>query len=707
MSAGKKHNDLNDALNAAQEKLRHAQAHKMREAAFAVEANERFDKNLTAFRHYYPDIADFIQSYQTRDDFCLHVTESGDATFYPEGSDVPIYGDNPRAQAKEQVEHYVQHANFGRTDYFKASSETASSEDERLHLRYMYKLVRELAKTKSIESKPLTELPESFPSCLIFGIGLGYHIPELLDKCKFDYVFICEPDLEMFFASLFCIDWSDVIHRLDEQDACLFLHLGTSYESFFNEVFQVAEDIGAYSVINSFCYQHYPSEKVNKLIKTFFSNYYQLHQGFGFYNDAITGLAHGIRNIEQGGEFLFANKKAYELVGNTPAFVVGNGPSLDAAIEVLKNFNGQAVIFAAGTAYQSLLKAGVTADFHVLVERPRITYDIQRTIEPEQGYGDTNLLAVDVMYPDVLGLYKWAGLGLKGPEAASSFISTHTKKKYGVSATTLPASGPMVSNTALSFALCMGFTEVYLFGVDNGYSLGGVTHSELSIYNDKKLKEQFKPLKGARIEFEGNLEHPVKATPLMAMSKTTFDRLVKGASQCHVYNVGEGAKIEGAMALKESDVGLANTVTDKCKLVEDLKSLLFKSVEIEDIETKISFEEFDSLCQYLIDIGNRDFSSRDEAHAILKSQQRLVYAYRKSVNPHLFNLLKGSLLYFHCPLITLLYYFDDEQETLKHFRSAFSVWLELIEKIKDDFPVNWKAKCTWTKPQYQQYKEAK
>lgn len=689
---------IEEQLKYLEEQLESSIEYKKREQVFEHEANSRFERNFLAFQKYYPSIAEHIENFSCRDDFCIHVTKSGHGNFFPKGKSVPLYDDDPLKQAKEQVEKYTNKANFSRTNYF--SSSQWESNDERLHVQYMHKLTKELSKVQNMRSKRLDSLPEIFPSCLIFGIGLGYHIPELLEKHTFDYLFICEPDLEMFYASLFCIDWSSVIERIDENGGCLFLHLGISYEDFFNEIFKISEDIGAFSVINSFCFQHYPSDEINGLIKVFFDNYYQLHQGFGFYNDATTGLAHAIHNVEQGTAFLYASHHAQQALKDIPVFVVGNGPSLDEAIDVIKQYQNKVIIIAGGTAFQSLIKAGIKADFHVLVERPKITYDIQKKIAPESGYKDVNLLAVDVMYPDVIGLYKWAGLGLKGPEASSAFLSMCSMKQYGRGITALPACGPLVSNTALSYAITMGFKQVYLFGVDNGYPLSGETHSKLSIYNDTRLKSSFKPLGDASIKLEGNFGSEVLAAPLLALSKTTFDRLVNGASMCDVFNVGDGAKIRGAIPLHSEDVFIENNDFNKEAIIDLIKSQHFKNIELKSVEQLVGLDEFQSLCDYLIEIGNRNFSSREEAHELLKAQQRLVYAYRKSAHPHLFHIIKGTLLYFHCPLLTLLYFFEDEQETIEQFKSVFALWLEFLEEIQKDFPANWKTKCTWSKPEY-------
>jgi len=669
---------------------------KLRELKFADEANYRFSKNIEAFDKYYPDIAKSIAEYQIRDDFCIHVTKSGHGNFIPRGENVPLYSDNPLVQANQQIEKYTKKATFGRTDY--TGTQEWESDDSRLHMQYMQRLSTVLSKVGTNKFTPISSLPKHYPTALIFGVGLGYHIPALLKEHSFDYMFICEPDLELFFASLYCINWFEIIEFFDSQGACLFLSLGVNYDEFFDEIYRIANELGSFSAINSFCYQHYPSQKVNELIKSFFDNYYQLQQGYGFYNDAITGLAHVIKNIEKKADFLFSSPEKMKMLADTPVFVVGNGPSLDNAIELIKAYKNKAIIFAAGTALQSLLKVGIVPDFHVLVERTKATYDILKLVEPEQGYNDLNLLTVDVMYPDVLDLYKWSGVGLKGPEAATAFMSLYSFIMCGKQVSELPASGPFVSNTAFSYALTLGFKQIYLIGVDNGYTLNGKTHSNLSIYNDTELKA----LEGANIRFDGNFDNDVMATPLMAMSKTSFDRLISAfAKNISVFNVGEGAKLRGAVPIREGDLLLSEVIEDKAELIESIKSHFFAPVDDSQIEEVLNFDEFDELCDYIYNIGMREINSRDAANANLIAQQRVVFAYKKSKTPHLFQLLKGTMHYFHCVIVSLLYQFEEEQEMLVYFNEAHKLWLEFVLAAKADFRENWKSKCDWTKPEYQ------
>lgn len=685
--------NFKDQINELEQKITEAQAHEIRENKFALEANERFSKNLAVFENYYPDIFKVLNEYQPREDFCIHVTKSGHGNFIPETSGIALYGDDPLTQTKEQVEKYTRKAVFGRANYL--STQEWETDDERLHMRYMAKLSAILSERKKDSNYAIsTTLPPHYPTALIFGVGLGYHIPELLSKHSFDFLFVCEPDLELFFASLFCVDWHKIVSDLDNAGSSLFLSIGVDFESFFEEVYRISLAIGPTAIVNSFCYQHYPSKEINDSIKSFFTNYYQLQSGFGFYNDAITGLAHSIYNVENEINFYFRGKTESGFLNEIPVIVVGNGPSLDKSIAFLQENHDKAIIMAAGTALQSLLKVGITPDFHVIVERPKAQYDVLIDILPTEEYKKLNLLSVDVIYPEIPKLYKWAGLGLKGPEASTAFLTLHSLLKYGEVISELPASGPFVSNTAFSFAVTLGFKSIYLIGVDNGYSLDGQTHSKLSIYSDKSLKSSYSAPKGATIDFAANLKYSVKATPLMAMSKNSIERLAHQLPKSvQVFNVGEGAKLANASPLHEEDVLLSHAVENKEEIIELIKSTYFRNVGFDDVEEKLNFEEFESLCDHLIGLATTIYSSREEASNLMNRQQRLIYAYKKSAHPHMFNLLKGTMLYFFCPLLTTLYYFEDEEVSLNYFSRINSLWIGFLSEVKSDFRVNWNTKC--------------
>lgn len=678
-----------------EEQLARLNRHRAIEQQFAVDSKIRFEQNLLAFTQFYPEIGKSIQQFTPPADFKLIVSECGHGNYIPKGQQVPLYSQtNLLEQVQQQVSRNLQHPKFGRVALYKEKTKGDAS-DNRIHMRFMTTLSNHIAELTGSSAEPLLQrVSGHYPSFLCFGTGLGYHLQSILNDVSFDYIFLCEPDFDMFYASLFCIDWAQLIQHAHDNGASMFIMLGVTYDIFFQQLTDLTASVGAFSLINSFCYQHYPSAEINKLIKSFFDNFYQLQLGFGFYDDAITGLAHAIRNARYGGHFL-ATAKARQ-VPKIPAFVVGNGPSLDEGIELIRAHQGDAVIFAAGTALQSLLNAGIKPDFHVLVERPLSVYQVLTETTDVKSLADLNLLSVEVVYPDTLQHYQWAGLGLKGPEASTVFFQALHYSKHRALLPPLSYAGPLVSNTAASFACQFGFEEIYLFGVDNGYpSDKRESHSKLSIYTNEKYKGRYKIAPDARYKLEGNLGEPVMATNLMVISKQQLESLFGRHKDSQVYKVGWGAKLANTTALSQDDVLILPAKVNKAQLVEKLKADFFQSLEFSEAdETFLGVSEFQALVDYLIEIGKRPYQTRREASELLKAQARLVYSYKNTRSPHFFHLIKGTLLYCHCPLITLLYTYENEQVTLDWFRQCMTLWLDCLAEIKQDFAVNWYSKCT-------------
>lgn len=688
--------NLQASLQELEKKLNEALAYQERQNKFAEESEQRFQKNLDAFKAYYPELFQQIVDFTPRDDFNVFASLSGHGNYVPQGVSAPIYGEDPYQQSKEQVKRYTDSAKFGRSSLYKGA-DAGTKSDERLHMRYMVKLAETFSDSIPDDETLLDTLPDHYPTCMMFGVGLGYALTVLLEKHTFDYTFVCEPDFETFYASLYCTDWEFIFKKADAQSGCMFLHIGASYTTFFDEIQEIYNDIGAFSLISSFCYQHTPGEKVNALIKEFFNRFYQIQLGYGFYNDAVTGVAHTVENFNENCCPVFVpSKKHHARLKGLTAYVVANGPSVDEVVDVLRENRDNVILFAAGTALTTLLKLGIEPDFHVLVERPKNTYDVLIETTDKNELKKMNLLAVDVMYPEVAPLYEWTGLGLKGPEAGTVLSQFEYFKAHRSIISSLAFASPLVANTALSFATMMGFGEIYMFGVDNGYPLEGRSHSSHSIYCDPTYKQRFKANTDAPHKIEGNLGGHVKATTLMLQAKQQMESLIKSSTDIHFYNVGSGARVEGAEPLAVEDILSVPLTKSKSDIIEDIKSNLFVELSIDSPEEAVGIDEFESLCDYLLEIAKRPYSSRQEASDLLKAQSRVVFAYRGRKFGHLFHVIKGTLLYFHCPLISLLYLYADEEKTLRWFEQSMEVWRECITAMKHDYRKAWNKRCEYS-----------
>ncbi|MDK1313286.1 6-hydroxymethylpterin diphosphokinase MptE-like protein [Pseudoalteromonas ardens] len=683
---------ISQQLESLSEKLSETTAHQAREAKFAEEANVRFSKNLQSFEKYYPDIAKAINNHSVRDGFCLHVTTSGHGNFVPKTSSAPIYSQSPIEQTTEQVERQLRKPVLSLTDY---TGYGQNQEDDRLHVRYMTELTKLMIDIRERAAAPLSTMPDHFPSAIIFGIGLGYHVPLLLERTQFDYIFLIEPDFEQFFASLFCTDWFQVIADIDEQGGCLFFHLGVDHSLFIQDIEKIAEDVGAFALVRSFCYQHTPGNELNTLIKQWAKDYFRFQFGHGFYNDAVTGLAHGIHHIRNKAAWL--TNTAQDLDKDTPIFIIGNGPSLDEAEAFIKRNHKKAIIIAAGTSIATLHKKGIPVDFHVLVERPYSNYKIFGEIVPPEVYENINLVGLSTLYPDTNHRYKWSGIAAKGAEAGTSLLDILALQHLSQTLPKIPYCNPVVANAALSFVLYLGFRNVYLFGVDNGKAPGGAHHSKDSIYRARN--EDTEDEGHCHLEIEGhtlpaNFGGHVLSNDLFMIAHAQLEKLLRYYDVTTCLNVGSGAKIDKAMAVHAEDLLDIEGDYDTERLVEQIKAECFSTFPLDDVsEESIALEGLKELTEHICSIASEPVTSRREAADQLRRQARYLNAYKQSKWGHLFHVIKGSLLYYHCPLITLLYTYEDEAFSLEQYQRLNELWMSYIKEIYTHFCDHYTEKC--------------
>lgn len=680
-----------EQINDIEQKLTQAQAHELREQQFAVEANERFAKNLAAFEHYYPDIFKAIQEFQPREDFCIHVTKSGHGNFVPNGKEAPLYGDDPLEQSKVQLTESLTSPDIVK---LKIHDGNKWNLDCRLHIRYMEKLSAEINEFYETDKPKLrTKIGSNYPTAIVFGLGLGYQFQELVNSISIDHIFLVEPDTEVFFASLFCIDWYLILEKLDSEGKCLFLFLGATRETFIEDTYNIVDDIGAYSVASCLIITHYHTELINDLVSDFRKKFFSFHYGFGFYNDAVTGIAHTISNLENSIP-IFTKNEIEPVDKETPVFVIGNGPSLDLNIDYIKRNSKKAIIIAAGTALGSLIKKGVTPDFHVLLERPFRNYQVIGDLAPKETLKKINLLAVNTVFPDTFELYAWSGMTLKGAEASSDFLNLVNYSLKEKSAHFISYCNPLVSNTALSYVLELGFKNIYLFGVDNG-TVHDKLHSEYSIYNQRG-KYAYNEMKLDTDLVSGNFGKKVKTNNTFRSSISQLEKLIKLYPDANIYHIGDGAKINGVIETLTTELLELRNEIEKSVIFDNIKAK-FEVLKVDKFKIRklLNVGATIKVVDELLEISDEQVNSLQGCLSNLKRQERYLYAYRDTIARHNFNLIKGSLLYYHTPIISELCSFRNEVDILNFYHKVNTLWQSYLKDIREDYPKSVYEVCDW------------
>lgn len=74
-------------------------------------------------------------------------------------------------------------------------------------------------------------------------------------------LFVFEPNLDLFYASLFSFDWDALLQHLDRENLSLHLFLGQDEESLMSDLLPALHKKGAFWISSVFAFWHYPSEK--------------------------------------------------------------------------------------------------------------------------------------------------------------------------------------------------------------------------------------------------------------------------------------------------------------------------------------------------------------------------------------------------------------------------------------------------------------
>ncbi|WP_259337900.1 6-hydroxymethylpterin diphosphokinase MptE-like protein [Colwellia sp. RSH04] len=676
--------DVEDKLEKLQDKI-------ALEEAFTEKANVRYEQNLRAFEKYFPDIYQRFIAYNPKQDFQLDVNPDGTANILDYDTQVPMYSQTPVEQVNAQVKETLANPELSRVDL--SSVEFIEDTADFLHVRIMNKVGKVYNKAKDeLEENLLVD--KAIPSKVIFGIGLGYHLQPLLEATKASYITIFEPNEDYFFASLFSFDWDAYLKQVDDDGSYLYIGIGDSEEDMYQTLYQRAKNIGAFSVSNSFFYLHYKSRSVANLISKIKNNFHQFFMGWGFFDDALMSVAHSIGVAEKNPNMLDLSVKLPKSIEQFPIFIVANGPSLDKDIEFIKAHQDKVIVVACNSASTALLARGIYPDFHVALERTKQTYDFLETIISEEDRQKINLLVLNVMYPEVLDLFGWSGVALKGSEPGTMLFQLGIFLQSKTLMPTIGYSNPLVGNTALSFFAHLGFLDIYLFGVDNGYVDETHHHSKASFYYDDKGNSKLDSIKmGAEFEVEGNFGQTVITEPFLFTGKEQMDRLINSFSgtnlQC--YNCSDGARIEGAIPVRSSDIILGNDAATKEQVINFVKENSFKKPNLEaSLADLLSFDVFEQICNTMIEILEQPINDREDALKNIIDHLRYLMSFRTGEEYlHLYLILEGEALYINSVLISLLFNFGDDKNIIPYFKEALEHWISFLKVAPEQYRERW------------------
>jgi len=647
-------------------------------------ALELYQKNMTAFARFYPKVHQALLNHKTRA-WQLVVDSSGQMNMYHKQRRALFHLDQ-KAETDALVDYFVGHPY---KDDVVLNQRTGRKLRDYIHFSMVSKLQPLIEKILTKQSR----LPPDVESLIIFGVALGKHIERLSKEHQIKNLYICEPNIDFFAASLSVTDWAEIINKTDESGGRLYLNLGGDGSHYFYDMMAQFYQVGAYSIADTYMLSTYYNIGMQKAISDLRSELKVVLALGEYFDHARYGLAHTYHSINSGNRFLRNDMKIFEShpALDIPVFIVGNGPSLDDCFEYLREYRDKVIIISCGTALRSLYKNGITPDFHAEIEQNRATFDWITQIDDREYLKKIRLLSVNGIHPDTAELFRETLLCYKDGEA-STYVFNNGMSKLGMKVASLAYAYPTVTNLVLNYSLKIGFKQLYLFGVDLGFIDISRHHSSHSAYFKADGSEiyNYQWRHGGGVPSAGNFRPTVFTKTEFDVSRKLLEQAIqKAGRKVDVYNCSDGVKIKGATALFPQNILLNESSIKIESLLCDFIDVAFFPAQSELAETiykKFSKEEFDTTMQRWFNLLENDVTCFSEAKLIIKNQWDLMKSVAVNSTDVTFCLFHGSANYIAGILTKIAANIQDENEDfIQLYNDVLAIWREYLSTAYEEY----------------------
>lgn len=494
--------------------------------------DDMFQANLRVLAERLPDLHERLTSISQP---LSSVVREGDAVVDIHLQSGLLYKGDAREMASKQVAAFVEQP--FRTNYSVPTSGTGF--DSMISRRVFESLMRSM-RDHGIGTLP-TQIVTNSGYLVIFGVGLGYHLPLLMDALKARHVVVYEPFDEFLLQSLHAIDWGALFEACDRDGRTLRVACASDPQIISEHCIQVFNNDTPTLLDGSYFYDHYPLWNLAEARRRIINELPRQMIVRGYFEDERKMFCNTATNLHRN-EFRLLEGRIRPR-GNVPVFLIGAGPSFDEAAEFVHQWRNHAIIISSGSALQPLLRQGIIPDFHTEMENDPCQYDkIKHIVEsnadlfPSGKLTGITLVGSSTLNPRVIPFFDDVFFFFR-----DSSTSTTT---FGSNRRALIGSAPTVANTSLATAACMGFGTAYLFGYDCGWRDGKDHHAKDTIYY---TADTFKTEEMAgNYRVRGNFGGEFQSDLVFDWSKNMLEQAIR-AYRLRVFNCSDGALIEGAI----------------------------------------------------------------------------------------------------------------------------------------------------------------
>lgn len=508
------------------------------------------NKNLSYFEKRLPTLYQAIKDVELKHTGVNFNTRLGEVDLISEGNSA--YGGKGIEFAQEEVNSWEAVYVEGKPIVTMRPPLPGEYESPRLFSEFIDKLIRksplELKKVKSYKFRNPAHM------IVFMGVGLGLHIQEFLERHQVRNVYIFEKDVEHFAASLYTVDWEQIVEP----------YLARSGRTLKISIRDVTEEVDVTAAIWNdliqYCphfpvsclfYNHRRSSLYGNVIRKLSKDVKVFLNLWGYYDDEINQLNNGFHNFHNGVNKCPSYK---EFQFKSPIAIVGSGPSLDERIDDLRALKEKGVIIVScGTALKPLYDHNLKPNIHVEIESHRLTLDVLEETIPADWRKDINFFGAAQLHPDCFKLFDKSLAFIKD---SASMGAVFCKPEEIIVGTT-----PTCTNSGLAMALYYQARTVYFIGLDFGFKSLDKHHAGSSVYYDNEADDLVK----GSVEYDTerlNKDIGVDGSTIYTTgSYYTAKRRVEVEilrgfhtfGNMDFFNLSSGAKIENTQWLNQED----------------------------------------------------------------------------------------------------------------------------------------------------------
>lgn len=636
-------------------------------------------KNLAAFKTYFPNIFEEFSSYEA-EVWEPVVHQNNEINLQHKKTGALFYGLAPQHEARQSFEGFAQHPH--------KDGIILGYKGKKLRNYLHYQMVVESESVmKGVEDEHGI-LPERVKSSIFFGIAAGYDLAFFIEHYDVEKLFICEPNKDFFFASLYAIEWHTILEYFEKKSRRLYLNIGDDGTNLTNDLLVQFQSIGPYVLANTYFYQSYYNEYLSSAVSQLREQLQVMIAMGDYFDNAKYGISHTHWAIENNVPFLRHDASQYlsQNCKEVPIFIVGNGPSLDGLLPLLKEEGDSAIIVSCGTALQTLHKHGIKPDFHAEIEANRSTYDWAVRVNDDDFLKDVTLLSCNGIHPDTCALYQRTLLAFKQGEASTvSVTDLYSKNTFGL----LESAYPTVTNFAMNLFLELGFKQYYLFGTDLGFVDENYHHSKASGYYDDAGNElyDYTHENNTSLVVPGNFRRFVNTKYEFKVSKSVLENIVSSYN-VDIYNLNDGAKINGTLPLQPDDMILVSSFEEKMQALRNINEHAYSPLDFSAFNNKFSArysqEHLLEELTALYDLLPNGIANKTELENIIDEQRELIVSSLLRKKSLLFFYLNGTLNYINSSL-TKVSTLQDQERLVTLGSELVAIWKRYVGYIKSGF----------------------